>query len=48
MASVTQAKINSTANKNKGQYVVRFRIYFDKDNIQYKTSSDVTLLNPLH
>ena len=41
MASITQAKINSTAKKNKGQYVVRFRIYFDKDNIQYKTSSDV-------
>ena len=41
MASITQAKISSTAKKNKGQYVVRFRIYFDKDNIQFKTASDV-------
>ena len=41
MASITQTKISSTAKKNKGQYVVRFRIYFDKDNIQFKTASDV-------
>ncbi|MDG1057979.1 MAG: tyrosine-type recombinase/integrase [Flavobacteriaceae bacterium] len=41
MATITQTKINSTSKKNKGQYVVRFRIYFDKDNIQFKTSSDV-------
>ena len=41
MASIIQAKISSTAKKNKGQYVVRFRIYFDKDNIQFKTASDV-------
>jgi len=41
MATITQTKINSTSKKNKGQYVVRFRIYFDKDNIQFKTASDV-------
>jgi len=41
MATITQTKINSASNKNKGQYVVRFRIYFDKDNIQFKTASDV-------
>ena len=41
MATITQTKINSTSRKNKGQYVVRFRIYFDKDNIQFKTASDV-------
>ena len=41
MATITKTKINSTSKKNKGQYVVRFRIYFDKDNIQFKTASDV-------
>ena len=41
MATITQTKINSTSKKNKGQYVIRFRIYFDKENIQFKTASDV-------
>ena len=41
MATITKTKINSTSKKNKGQYVIRFRIYFDKENIQFKTASDV-------
>jgi len=41
MAKITTVKINSTSKKNKGQYVVRFRIYFDKDNIQFETASDM-------
>lgn len=41
MATITKTKINSTSKKNKGQYVIRFRIYFDKGNIQFKTASDV-------